>query len=147
MLTFTPMNCDDEIVKRKLYYDGLKRVIDDPIPKKQAKDVNEALEDKETDEGLKETLRLWKEVFAPLCNAIVFIHNNRFLLDEKNDILNEDAADRPFMLPEEIFKTLKTLLKTTVMEFLSVLPVGSSEKKDLFDKIEQDDKEGFRTLL
>ena len=35
------MNCDDEIVKRKLYYDGLKQVINDPIPKKQAKDVNE----------------------------------------------------------------------------------------------------------
>ena len=145
--TFAPMNCDDEIVKRKLYYDGLKRVINDPIPKKQAKDVNEAIEDEETDENLKETLRLWKEVFAPLCNAIVFIHNNRFLLDEKNDIINEDAADQPFMLPDEIFKTLKTLLKTTVMEFLSVLPVGSSEKKDLFDKIEQDDMEGFRTLL
>ena len=147
MLTFAPMNCDDEIVKRKLYYDGLKRVIDDPIPKKQAKDVNEAIDDAETDEGLKETLRLWKEVFAPLCNAIVFIHNNRFLLDEKNDIISEDAADQPFMLPDEIFKTLKTLLKTTVMEFLSVLPIGSSEKKDLFDKIEQDDKEGFRALL
>ena len=147
MFTFAPMNCDDEIVKRKLYYDGLKRVIDDPIPKKQAKDVNEAIEDEETDEGLKETLRLWKEVFAPLCNAIVFIHNNRFLLDEKNDIINEDATDQPFMLPDEIFKTLTTLLKTTVMEFLSVLPVGSSEKKDLFDKIEQDDKEGFRALL
>ena len=141
------MNCDDEIVKRKLYYDGLKRVINDPIPKKQAKDVDEAIEDEETDENLRETLRLWKEVFAPLCNAIVFIHNNRFLLDEKEDIINEDAADQPFMLPDEIFKTLKTLLKTTVMEFLSVLPVGSSEKKDLFDKIEQDDKEGFRTLL
>lgn len=147
MLTFAPMNCDDEIVKRKLYYDGLKRVIDDPIPKKQAKDVNEAIEDEETDENLKETLLLWKEVFAPLCNAIVFIHNNRFLLDEKNDIISEDTADQPFMLPDEIFKTLKTLLKTTVMEFLSVLPVGSSEKKDLFDKIEQDDKEGFRALL
>ena len=141
------MNCDDEIVKRKLYYDGLKQVIKDPIPKKQAKDVIEAIEDEETDEGLKETLRLWKEVFAPLCNAIVFIHNNRFLLDEKNDILNEDATDQPFMLPDEIFKTLKTLLKTTVMEFLTVLPVGSSEKKDLFDKIVQDDKEGFSTLL
>ena len=68
-------------------------------------------------------------------------------MDEKNGIINEDAADQPFMLPDEIFKTLKTLLKTTVMEFLSVLPVGSSEKKDLFDKIVQDDKEGFSTLL
>ena len=141
------MNCDDEIVKRKLYYDGLKQVINDPIPKKQAKDVDEAIEDEETDESLKETLRLWKEVFAPLCNAIVFIHNNRFLLDEKNDIINEDAADLPFMLPDEIFKILKTLLATTVMEFLSVLPIGSSEKKDLLDRVEQGDSEGFKSLL
>ena len=141
------MNCDDEIIKRKLYYDGLKQVIENPILEKHAKEVDEALQNEETDEKWKETLRLWKEVFAPFCNAIVFIHNNRFLLDEKNDIINEDATDQPFMLPDEIFKTLKTLLKTTVMEFLSVLPVGSSEKKDLFDMIEQDDKEGFRTLL
>ena len=28
LITFAPMNCDDEIVKRKRYYDGLKRVIE-----------------------------------------------------------------------------------------------------------------------
>ncbi len=141
------MNCNDEIVKRKLYYDGLKRVIENPIPNKQAKVVDEVLQDEEVEEKLKETLRLFKEVFAPFCNAIVFVHNNRFLLDEKNDILNEDAIGQPFMLPDEIFKTLKPLLKTTVMEFLSVLPVSSSEKKDLLDMIEQNDRESFSTLL
>ena len=147
MLTFAPMNCDDEIAKRKLYYDGLKRVIENPIPKKIAEDVNDILRDEETDDDLKEPLRLWKEVFAPFCNAIVFVHNNRFLMDEKNDILNDDDADLPFMLPNEIFKTLKTLLKTTIMDFLSVLQIGSSEKKDLFDRIEQNDMEGFTSLL
>ena len=147
MLTFAPMNCDDEIIKRKLYYEGLKQVIENPIPKKTADIVDEALEDEDTEEGLKETLRLWKEVFAPLCNAIVFVHNNRFLLDEKDEIVNGDDADLPFMLPDEIFKTLKTLLKTTVMEFLSVLQISSSEKKDLFDRIVQNDPDGFMTLL
>ena len=141
------MNCDDEIAKRKLYYDGLKKVIEDPIPKRIAKDVDEAIEDKETDEKMKETLLLWKEVFAPFCNAIVFVHNNRFLMDEKDDILNDEDTDTPFMLPNEIFKTLKTLLKTTIMDFLSVLQIGSSEKKDLFDRIEQNDMEGFTSLL
>ena len=145
--TFAPMNCDDEIIKRKLYYDGLKQVIENPIPKKSADIVDEALEDEDTEEGLKETLRLWKEVFAPLCNAIVFVHNNRFLLDEKDEIANGDDADLPFMLPDEIFKTLKTLLKSTVMEFLSVLQIGSSEKKDLFDRIVQNDPDGFITML
>lgn len=147
MLTFAPMNCDDEITKRKCYYDGLKQVIENPIPKKTAEVVDEALQDEDTEEGMKETLRLWKEVFAPFCNAIVFVHNNRFLLDEKDEIINEDDADLPFLLPDEIFKTLKTLLNTTVMEFLSVLPLGSSEKKDLFDRIVQNDLDGFRTLI
>ena len=141
------MTCDDEIAKRKLYYDGLKKVIEDPIPKRIAEDVDEAIEDKETDEKMKETLLLWKEVFAPFCNAIVFVHNNRFLMDEKDDILNGEDTDMPFMLPNEIFKTLKTLLKTTIMDFLSVLQIGSSEKKDLFDRIEQNDMEGFSSLL
>ena len=141
------MNCDDEIIKRKLYYDGLKQVIENPIPKKLAEDVDEILRDEETENDLKEPLQLWKEVFAPFCNAIVFVHNNRFLMDEKDDILNDDDTDMPFMLPSEIFKTLKTLLKTTVMDFLSVLQIGSSEKKDLFDRIEQNDMEGFTSLL
>ena len=141
------MNCDDEIIKRKLYYDGLRQVIVYPIPKKIAEDVDDVLQDEEADEGHKETLRLWKEVFAPFCNAIVFVHNNRFLMDMKDDILNDKDLDLPFMLPHEIFKTLKTLLKTTIMDFLSVLPIGSSEKKDLFDRVEQNDMEGFTSLL
>ena len=33
------------------------------------------------------------------------------------------------------------------MDFLSVLQIGSSEKKDLFDRIEQNDMEGFTSLL
>lgn len=147
MLTFAPMNCDDEIVKRKLYYDGLKQVIENPIPKKIAEDVDDILRDEETDNNLKEPLQLWKEVFAPFCNAIVFVHNNRFLMDDKDDILNDDDADLPFMLPNEIFKTLKTLLKTTIMDFLSVLQIGSSEKKDLLDRVEQNDMDGFTSLL
>ena len=141
------MNCDDEIIKRKLYYDGLRQVIENPIPKKIAEDVDDVLRDEEADEGHKETLRLWKEVYAPFCNAIVFVHNNRFLMDMKDDILNDKDLDLPFMLPHEIFKTLKTLLKTTIMDFLSVLPIGSSEKKDLFDRMEQNDMEGFTSLL
>lgn len=35
MLTFAPMNCDDEITKRKRYYDGLKQVIENPIRRNQ----------------------------------------------------------------------------------------------------------------
>ena len=140
------MSCDDEIIKRKLYYDGLKWVIEHPIPGNYAKDIDDLLQEEDADTEEVKTLQMWKEVAAPVCNAIVFVHNNRFLLDEKESIINEDA-DTPFMSSDEIFKTLKTLLKTTVMEFLSVLQISSGDKKELLDRVEQDDKDGFRSLL
>ena len=146
MTIFATMSCDDEIIKRKLYYDGLKQVIEHPIPKNYAKEIDDLLQEDDADTEETKTLRMWKEVVAPVCNAIVFVHNNRFLLDEKETILNEDA-DTPFMSSDEIFKTLKTLLKATVMEFLSVLQISSGEKEELLDRVEHDDKEGFRSLL
>ena len=146
MTIFATMSCDDEIIKRKLYYDGLKQVIEHPIPENYAKEIDDLLQEDDADKEEAETLLMWKEVAAPVCNAIVFVHNNRFLLDEKETIINEDA-DTPFMPSDEIFKTLKTLLKATVMEFLSVLQISSGEKEELLDRVEHDDKEGFRSLL
>ena len=146
MTIFATMSCDDEIIKRKLYYDGLTRVIEHPIPENYAKDIDDLLQEEDADTEETETLRLWKEVVSPVSNAIVFVHNNRFLLDEKESIIIEDA-DTPFMSSDEIFKTLKTLLKATVMEFLSVLQISSGEKEELLDRVEHDDKDGFRSLL
>ena len=146
MTIFATMSCDDEIIKRKLYYDGLKQAIEHPIPENYAKEIDDLLQEDDADKEEAETLLMWKEVAAPVCNAIVFVHNNRFLLDEKETIINEDA-DTPFMPSDEIFKTLKTLLKATVMEFLSVLQISSGEKEELLDRVEHDDKEGFRSLL
>ena len=104
------MSCDDEIIKRKLYYDGLKQVIEHPIPENYAKEIDELLQEDDADTEDTETLRLWKEVVAPVCNAIVFVHNNRFLLDEKETIVNEDA-DTPFMSlgSEDLEKIAKKL--------------------------------------
>ena len=146
MTIFATMSCDDEIIKRKLYYDGLKQVIEHPIPENYAKEIDDLLQEDDADKEEAETLQMWKEVAAPVCNAIVFVHNNRFLLDEKETIINEDA-DTPFMPSDEIFKTLKTLLKATVMEFLSVLQISSGDKEELLDRVEHDDKDGFRSLL
>lgn len=140
------MSCDDEIIKRKMYYDGLKRVIEHPIPANYAKDIDDLLQEDDAYTEAVKTLQMWKEVAAPVCNAIVFVHNNRFLLDEKESIINEDA-DTPFMSSDEIFKTLRTLLKATAMDFLSVLQISSGDKKELLGRVEQDDKDGFRTLL
>ena len=81
-----------------------------------------------------------------MSNAIVFIHNNRFLVEEKDDIIFGDE-ETPFMMPNEIFNILRTLLKATVVEFLSVLQIPSNKKTQLLECVERDDKAGFVSLL
>ena len=140
------MNGKDEISKRRLYIEGLKQAIALPVPEEFGRDLEEIFQDDETEENIKETLRFWKEVEGPFSNAIVFVHNNRFLVEEKETILKGDE-ETPFMMPEELFNVLRTLLKTTVMEFLSVLQIPSSEKTRLLECVERDDKAGFASLL
>ena len=120
------MNGKDEISKKRLYIEGLKQAIALPLPEEFGRDLEEIFQDDETEEDIKETLRFWKEVEGPFSNAIVFIHNNRFLVEEKDTVIKGDE-EMPFMMPEELFNILRTLLKTTVMEFLSVLQIPSSE--------------------
>jgi hypothetical protein len=140
------MNGIDEISKKRLYIEGLKQAIALPLPEELSRDLEEIFQDDETEEDIKETMRFWIEVEGPFCNAIVFVHNNRFLVEEKDAILNGDE-ETPFMMPDVIFNILRTLLKTTVMEFLSVLQIPSSEKAQLLDCVERDDKTGFSSLL
>jgi len=140
------MNGIDEISKKRLYIEGLKQAIALPLPEELSRDLEEIFQDDETEEDIKETMRFWIEVEGPFCNAIVFVHNNRFLVEEKVAILNGDE-ETPFMMPDVIFNILRTLLKTTVMEFLSVLQIPSNEKAQLLDCVERDDKAGFSSLL
>ena len=140
------MNGKDEISKKRLYIEGLKQAIDMPLPEELSRDLEEIFHDEETEENIKETMRFWKEVEGPFSNAIVFVHNNRFLVEEKDAIINGDE-ETPFMMPDEIFNILRTLLKTTVMEFLSVLQISSSEKTQLLECVEHDDKAEFASLL
>ena len=144
--TFAPMNGKDEIIKKKLYFEGLKQAIETPLAEEAMNDVEEVIQDDETEENIKETLRLWKEVNGPFDNAIVFVHNNRFLVEEKENIINDDS-DAVFMMPEEMFNTLRKLLKSTVMEFLSVLGIPSNEKAQLLECVENGDKEAFVSAL
>ena len=109
-------------------------------------DVEEVIQDDETEENIKETLRLWKEVNGPFDNAIVFVHNNRFIVEEKENIINDDS-EAVFMMPEEMFNTLRKLLKSTVMEFLSVLGMPSNEKTQLLECVENGDKDAFVSAL
>ena len=140
------MNGIDEISKKRLYIEGLKQAIALPLPEELSHNLEEIFQDDETEEDIKETMRFWIEVEGPFINAIVFIHNNRFLVEEKDAILNGDE-ETPFMMPDELFNILRTLLKTTVMEFLSVLQIPSSEKTQLLECVERDDKAGFSSIL
>ena len=140
------MNGKDEIIKRRLYYEGLKQAIEMPLPEEAIRDVDEILQDDETEESIKETMRLWKEVCGPFDNAIVFVHNNRFLVEEKENIVNNDV-EVVFMMPQEMFAVLRKLLKTTVMEFLSVLQIPSGEKAKLLECVVSDDEDSFVSVM
>lgn len=140
------MNGKDEISKKRVYIEGLKQSIAMPLPEELASDLEEDFQDNEVEEDIKETIRFWKEVEGPFGNAIVYVHNNRFLVEEKNDILNGDK-EKPFMMPDAIFNILRTLLKATVMEFLSVLRIPSCQKAQLLAFVEGDNKEGFISLI
>ena len=146
MFTFAPMNGKDEIIKKRLYFEGLKQAIEMPLPEEAIRDVDEILQDDETEESIKETMRLWKEVTGPFDNAIVFVHNNRFLVEEKENIVNE-GVEAVFMMPQEMFSVLRKLLRTTVMEFLSVLQIPSSAKAKLLDCVVSDDEDGFVSMM
>ena len=140
------MNGKDEIIKKRLYIEGLKQAIEMSLPEEAIRDVDEILQDDETEESIKETMRLWKELCGPFDNAIVFVHNNRFLVEEKENIINDDS-EAVFMMPEEMFNTLSKLLKSTVMEFLSVLEIPSNEKTQLLECVENGDKDAFVSAL
>ena len=145
-ITFAPMNGKDEIIKKRLYFEGLKQAIETPLAGEAMNDVEEVIQDDETEEYIKETLRLWKEVNGPFDNAIVFVHNNRFVVEEKENIVNNDV-EVVFMMPQEMFAVLRKLLKTTVMEFLSVLQIPSGEKAKLLECVVSDDEDSFVSVM
>ena len=140
------MNNQEVIRRKKLYYEGLESAIAQPIPEESAKKLDAIINDAENDEDYRLVLKLWKEVIAPLDVAIAFIHDNRVLPQEKELVVNEET-NAPFMQPDEIYGTLKSLILPTVGEFLSVLPISSGDKKALYDFVEKGDKEGFVSLL
>ena len=140
------MNGIDEINKKRLYYEGLKQAIALPLPEELGHDLEEIFQDEETNEAIKETIRFWKEVEGPFVNAIAFIYNNRFIIEEKDALIKTDD-ETPFMMPDEFFNILKTLLKATVTEFLSVLHVPSNKKAKLLECVEHNDKAGFVSVM
>jgi hypothetical protein len=142
----TAMTNKEAIRRTKLYHEGLEKAVALPIPEAAARELEEIINDPEVEENHRMILRLWKEVSAPLDVAIAFIYNNRALPQYKELIVNNED-EMPFIQPDEIYDTLKTLLPPTVGEFLSVLQISSHEKEELLDCVERGDKDSFVSLL
>ena len=142
---FCGMNNKEAIRRKKLYFEGLEKAIAQPIPEALVEDIEAYINNLDDEDG-QLILRLWKEVSAPLSVARAFIFNNRVLPQYKEQVIHDDT-ETPFMQPEEIYSTLKTLMLSTVGEFLSVLQINSGERKELLDFIEIGDKDGFVSLL
>lgn len=140
------MNNEEAIRRKKLYYEGLERVIAQPIPEASAKEIEDIINDLDDNEEGQLTLQFWKDVMAPLDVAIAFIYNNRVLPQYKDQLIH-DENETPFMQSEELYAVLRTLLLPTVGEFLSVLPITSKQRDELFRLVENDDKVGFISHL
>ena len=140
------MNNEEAIRRKKLYYEGLERVIAQPIPEASAKEIEDIINDLDDNEEGQLTLRFWKDVMAPLDVTIAFIYNNRVLPQYKDQLIH-DENETPFMQSEELYAVLRTLLLPTVGEFLSVLPISSKQRDELFRFVENDDKVGFISYL
>lgn len=139
------MNNKEAIRRTQLYLEGLEKAVAHPILEVSAKELDEIINDPDGNENYRATLCLWKEVIAPLDVAIAFIYNNRTLPQYKEEVIHNDA-EMPFLQSEEIYDTLKTLLSSTVGEFLSVLAISSNERQELLDCVERGNKEGFVSL-
>lgn len=140
------MKNEEAIRRKKLYYEGLESVIAQPVPEASAKEIEATINGLDDKEESRLALVLWMEVIAPLDVAIAFIYNNRVLPQYKDHFIH-DENETPFVQSEEIYATLRTLILPAVGEFLSVLPISSGQRDDLFRLVENNDKEGFISLL
>jgi hypothetical protein len=86
------------------------------------------------------------EIFQPFGNALAYIVNNRFIIEDKAFLMENDTDDPP-MTPHEIFEVLDYLIPSTVREFLGVLKVDSVVMEKLFALWIDDDADGFVALL
>lgn len=140
------MSSNEEIEKKKYYYERLKQVIDRPYEESRLAEIEQSIREERDDDFLVETLSLWREVTAPFANAVAFVFNNRLIPENKEYFLNE-ISQKTFLQPDEIFSTLRMLIKTTVVEFLSVLEITSSGKTKMLSCVENNDREGFVSLI
>lgn len=136
------MNCQDEVNRKRSYYQGLEDSIAKAFGEDFLQTMEEIFNDESVSESTKATLRFWIDTVGPFSNALGYIANNRFLLEEKASIVAEDDGT-PVMQADEIFTTLHRLNPYTIRDFLSVLMVESPIAERLLEVCLSDDRQGF----
>lgn len=140
------MNCKDEINRKKSYYEGLDKAVVMTISDDFHEDWDELFNDESVSDTIKQALRFWADTVGPFGNALAFIVNNRFILEEKANIISDDDGS-PALMPEEIFTTLHRLNPYTVREFLAVMPIDTITNEQLLKSCQLGDKDTFTKLI
>lgn len=140
------MNNREGVKRKKEYYERLKIVVAEPLDEKYKASVETFMGLKSVSSEAKETMRFSTEVLQPFTNALSFIVNNRFIIEDKSFLIENDTDDPP-LTPLEIFDVLDYLIPSTVREFLGVLKIDSMAMEKLFGYWLDDDMDGFVALL
>lgn len=140
------MNCKDEINRKKSYYEGLEKAVVITVSDDFHEDWDELFNDESVSDTIKQALRFWADTVGPFGNALAFIVNNRFILEEKANIISDDDGS-PTLMPEEIFTTLHRLNPYTVREFLAVMPIDTITNEQLLKSCQSGDKDTFTKLI
>ena len=140
------MNNREGVNRKREYYDWLKAVVAEPLNEDYKTSMATFMGLDSVSDEAKETIKLSTEVVQPFSNALAYIVNNRFIIEDKAFLMENDT-DAPPMSPQEIFAVLDYLIPSTVREFLGVLKVDSVMMENLFDLWLNDDVDGFSALL
>ncbi len=140
------MNNREGVNRKKEYYDLLKAVVAEPLNEDYKASVATFMGLDSVSEEAKETMKFSTEVIQPFCNALAYIVNNRFIIEDKAFLMENDTDDPP-LTPQEIFDVLDYLIPSTVREFLGVLKIDSVVMENLFAFWIDDDAGGFSALL
>ncbi len=140
------MKNKEGVNRKKEYYDGLKNVVSDPLDEGYKASVKTFMGLESVSQEAKETMQFSTEVVQPFTNVLSYIVNNRFIVEDKAFLIENDTDDPP-LTPQEIFDVLDFLIPSTVREFLGVLKVDSVVMENLFAFWIDDDAGGFSALL
>ncbi len=140
------MKNKEGVNRKKEYYDGLKNVVSDPLDEGYKASVKTFMGLESVSQEAKETMQFSTEVVQPFTNVLSYIVNNRFIVEDKAFLIENDTDDPP-LTPLEIFDALDYLIPSTVREFLGVLKIDSVAMEKLFGYWLDDDMDGFVALL